>query len=247
MRLAAQGERLLRTILETLPVAVRVVDTTGQSLLLNEAYRAVWGIPPGAPTPPLNHQTGSDAQSRQRLLSDEWPLSQALSGSTGTRRMIHITGYDGKVRVVIQSALPLRDESGAVTGAIEVTEDVSPLISAQETARRRREQLEAAFDAARLGFWEWDVATDRVNWSGPFEQLFASQGADSSGRPADFLRRVHPEDVSAVKEAIVLARDKRLPLEHEFRVIEPSGSVRWLLAKGDLLIEAIGRLRWPAC
>ena len=233
LRTAAQSEQLLRTILQSLPVAVRVVDTTGQSLLLNEACRAVWGIPSGAPTPPLNHQTGSDAQSRQRLMSDEWPISQAIHGSNTTlRRMIHITGYDGKVRVVIQSALPLLEESGTATGAIEVTEDVSPLISAQETARRRKEQLEAAFDAARLGFWEWDVAADRVDWSGPFEQLFASQGADSSGRPADFLRRVHLEDVSAVKEAIVLARDKRLPLEHEFRVIEPGGSVRWLLAKG---------------
>ena len=233
LRASAQSEKLLRTILQSLPVAVRVVDATGQSLLLNEACRTVWGISPGAPTPPLDHQTGWDAQSRQRLMSNDWPLVQALHDITGTlRRMIHISGYDGKVRVVIQSAVPLVEKSGAVTGAIEVTEDVSPLILAQDTARRRKEQLEAAFDAARLGYWEWDAATDRVDWSGPFEQLFAAQGAESSGRPADFLNRVHPEDVTGVEEAVVRARDNRLPLEHEFRAIEPDGTVRWLLAKG---------------
>ncbi|HEX4123130.1 MAG TPA: ATP-binding protein [Tepidisphaeraceae bacterium] len=228
---AKSSERLLRTILQTLPIAVRVAGAGGESLMFNEACRAVWGIPTGAPLPPWNHQQGWDVQTRRPLAVDEWPVARALHGSPGVlSQMIQVQGFDGTTRQVLQSAVPLLDHAGSTIGAVEVTEDVTRLSAAQDVARRRQEQLEAAFDAAHLSFWDWNVATDHITWSGPFEQIFAPGGSAS---PATQLaRRLHPDDVEPMHRAIEESKNHRTPFEEECRVIYPRGAVHWIAAKG---------------
>jgi len=237
LRATTHSERLLRTILETLPVAVRVVGPEGRTVLFNEACRALWGISSQAPLPPWDHQKGWDDQTRSRLLNEQWPIAQALHGQGEMlQQKIHIQAFDSTLRVVLQSAVPLLDEAGSINGAVEVTEDLTRLLAAQDVARTRQEQLEAAFDAAHLGFWDWDLVSDRVSWSGPFQALFAPPGA-TAGTSADFYRRVHPDDLKQVKESGAKARETRSTLEQEFRVIEPGGAIRWLLARGRFAYE----------
>lgn len=244
LREATRSERLLRAILETLPVAVRVVGPEGQTLLFNEACRALWGIAPGAPLPPWDHQKGWDAQNRSRLRNEQWPIAQALRGQGELlQKKIHVQGFDSTMRVVAQSAVPLLDESGAISGAIEVTEDLTRLLAAQDVARTRQAQLEAAFDAGRLGFWDWDLDSNRVTWVGPFTQLFAAEAPREISGPEDFLRRVHPEDTESVRSAVETARDQHKALEHEFRIIEPDNSVHWLVARGRFMYEGAHPVR----
>jgi PAS domain S-box-containing protein len=247
LRESSRSEQLLRATMETLPVAVRVVGTAGKSLLFNEACRVLWGLSAGAPLPAWDHQTGWDPITHRRLAAEQWPVAQALKGqSPPLRQMIHAQGFDGHMRVVMQSAVPLLDEHGMISGAIEVTEDVSRLMSAQEAAQQRREQLEAAFDAAHLSFWDWNLATNKVIWSGPFEKLFApgegggDGGGETVGRSVDFLRRVHVEDAKGVQAAIADARRHRSTLEHEFRVVMSDNSIHWLSAKGRFTYHANG-------
>ncbi|HSU69793.1 MAG TPA: ATP-binding protein, partial [Tepidisphaeraceae bacterium] len=232
LRTATRGEELLRTVLETLPVAVRVVAVGGESLIINDQWRVVWGVARGAPLPALEHQKGWEAGSMRRMMRGDWAVARALRGTTDVlHQMVRIQAFDGALRVVVQSAVPLLDESGAIGGAVEVTEDVTRLVAAQESARHRKEQLEAAFDAAYLSFWDWDLVANRFTWSGPFEQVFGRQGA-SGDDVGDFLRRVHPDDVEPLRNAIIDARDRRTPFEQELRIVPQPGSEQWISAKG---------------
>jgi PAS domain S-box-containing protein len=236
---ATRSERLLHTILETLPVAVRVLGASGESLIFNEACRAIWGIPAGAALPPWDHQKGWNPQLKRAVSVDEWPVARALRGIEQTpAQTIHIQGFDGVLREVMQSAVPLLDENGGAIGAFEITEDVTRLMTAQNTARRRQEQLEAAFDAAHLSFWDWNLVTNHVTWSGPFEQLFTSPFTGSSPQAKDMLRRLHPEDAGKVRRAVEESRNQGAPFEQEFRVIYPRGTVHWISAKGRFSYRA---------
>jgi PAS domain S-box-containing protein len=236
---ATRSELLLRTILETLPVAVRVMGAGGESLVFNEACRAIWGIPAGAALPPRDHQKGWNPQMKRAVSVEEWPVARALRGEDKTpAQTIHIQGFDGVLREVMQSAVPLLDESGAVVGAVEVTEDVTRLVTAQDTARRRQEQLEAAFDAAHLSFWDWNLATNHITWSGPFEQIFISPFTGSSPQAEELFRRLHPEDAEQVQNAVKESKDQCTPFEQEFRVIYPQGTVHWISAKGRFAYRA---------
>jgi PAS domain S-box-containing protein len=241
LRDVTRSEQLLRTILQTLPVAVRVVGAQGEALLFNDACRAVWGVAPAEPLPHIDNQKGWEPATGSRLRRDEWPVAQAVRGGRQTlRRMLHLQAFDGTLRIVMQSAIPLTDDGGAVNGAIEVTEDVTKLVAAQAAARQRQEKLEAAFDAAHLSFWDWDIKSDRLVWSGPSERLFDSDPTKPPKPPADFLRQVHPEDVDSLRAAVAKTREGRDSREHEFRVLAPGGQVIWLLAKGRFSFDSGG-------
>jgi len=230
---AMRSERLLRTTLEALPVAVRVLDAEARPLIHNQAVYSLWAIPSDMLMPSEDEFKGWNADTHQRLTPGAWPVSQVLAeGKPVIRQKVHIQDFKGQVKIVLQSAVPLLDEGGAVSGAVEVSEDATPLLTAQESAHRRQEQLEAAFDAAHLSFWDWDLETSRVTWSGPFEEVFSSAPDNSTGRGIDFLRRVHPDDVAAVEKAVAEARSGHSPLEMEFRVVLPDGNTQWLAAKG---------------
>jgi len=131
----AQHERLLRTVLDALPVSVVVVDVSGDIILGNPAARQIWGqiILDGreryARARAWWHDTGKE------LEPADWGSVRAVrDGEASVNEVIDIEAFDGVRKVVRTSAVPIRDTDGRVTGAVIVNEDVS----ARTTAERER-------------------------------------------------------------------------------------------------------------
>jgi PAS domain S-box-containing protein len=114
-----------------------------------------------------------------------------------------------------------------------VTSDVT-----DETVRQR---FEMALRAGRLGTWRWDVATGFVDWDASMCELFGFEPGAFDGTYASYASRLHPDDRTAVEEAIRRTIDERLPggdLEH--RVVLPDGQVRWFASTSRLLLDESG-------
>jgi two-component system, NarL family, sensor kinase len=129
-----RSEGLLRLVLDALPVGVAVVDRSGDVILTNPASKRIWGnlIQSGrqryARSRGWWHDTGA------RIAPDEWASARALSaGESSLNEVIDIETFDGVRKVIQNSAIPIRDTSESVTGAVIVNED----ISARETAERK--------------------------------------------------------------------------------------------------------------
>ena len=108
--------------------------------------------------------------------------------------------------------------------------------------RERERALAEAQRLAGLGSWEWDPATDTVTWS---EGLYRLAERDPSGRAASYAD--HPKLFtaeswarlqSAVEEALESGRQYELDLE----MVLPGGRTRWVLARGESLHDAEGRV-----
>ena len=123
--------RELNAIFEAMADGVYVCDAEGQIVRVN----ARWAELVGRPAEELlqsGTRHGELAGFRRLdgapLDADEYPLAQALRGTTvaNTRLMIrqHNTGKDIPIRV---SSAPIRDEAGAITGAVAVASDISEL------------------------------------------------------------------------------------------------------------------------
>ena len=65
----------------------------------------------------------------------------------------------------------------------------------------RDRQLQLALDAAELGTWNWDPATNELVWSERCRTLLGLS-ADEPPTVDNFLRLVHPDDRAAVGQAI---------------------------------------------
>lgn len=100
--------------------------------------------------------------------------------------------------------------------------------------------IRASLKASGVGVWSFEPAKNLVSWD---EEMCRIAGCDRSGTPRDYQswrEFVHPEDRARV-EAMVgesLTRGEYPDLEH--RIVRPDGSVRHILAKGNVILGPDG-------
>jgi PAS domain S-box-containing protein len=106
---------------------------------------------------------------------------------------------------------------------------------AEHALERERSQLRLALDAARMGTWEFEAATNLVHCSAIVRELFDLPAGQDAAPIADFMERIHLEDRDPVRVALADAFERDTSYEIEFRVVRPHGEIRWLTSKGCLL------------
>lgn len=104
-------------------------------------------------------------------------------------------------------------------------------------ALRRKQSLDLALEAARMGAWDWDLLQDSVSWR--FGAGGEGGAARSSASVRELLQMVHPDDRAAVEAAMRSARERSEPTEIECRFV-CDGAERWLLSKGKMLRNETG-------
>ena len=132
-----RSETLLRQVLDVLPVGVWVADREGAVVLRNPAAARIWGDGPvvGAHPRDLVAPAAWWSATGEPIAPAEWALTRVLrSGETVLGEEIEVQGADGTRKLLLNAALPVRDEHNEIAGAILVNEDV--------TARRRVEEVQ---------------------------------------------------------------------------------------------------------
>jgi PAS domain S-box-containing protein len=102
--------------------------------------------------------------------------------------------------------------------------------------RASEERRRWALETARIGIWDWEIATNKIIWSEGSEQLF---GLTPSTYEA-FNGCVCPEDREALTAAAHLARQERQEYCREFRVVWPDGSIHWIEGRGRFFYNDAG-------
>jgi len=113
---------------------------------------------------------------------------------------------------------------------------------ARESALRESEtRLQLAREAAGFGVWDWDLATNAVVWSDEQWRLHGREPQPGGGATEMWNASLHPEDGKRVRTEVAAAlADPTRPIDSEYRVVLPDGTVRWLLAKGTVVRGAGG-------
>lgn len=133
----------LSTLVEVLPVGVAIVDASGKPVLVNEGIRRVWGqrLPMADSAAQYGEYRGWRTDTGELVAADQWGLARALTrGAVTVGEEYDIETFDGHRKTILDSAAPLRDASGAITGAVSVILDISE-------QKRRADALRAALDA----------------------------------------------------------------------------------------------------
>jgi two-component system cell cycle sensor histidine kinase/response regulator CckA len=132
-----ESERLLRLVLDALPVGVVVTNLSGDIFLGNPASKRIWGgmIIDGAErcakSKGWRHGTG------ERIGPDEWASRRAFTtGQTTVNELIDIESFDGVRKIIKNSAAPIRDADQSITGAVVINEDVTDVLRLEDQFRQ---------------------------------------------------------------------------------------------------------------
>jgi PAS domain S-box-containing protein len=108
---------------------------------------------------------------------------------------------------------------------------------AEEQARRSEERLRFALDAASMGTWDWDLATNAVQWSENLARIHGLPDGTFDGTFASYEREIHPDDRERVFASVQRALNEGVPHDVEYRLVAPDGTMRWCEGKGRVEYE----------
>jgi len=138
---------------------------------------------------------------------------------------------DGEYRWISDQGVARYDAQGTFAGYIGSCLDITELINKERALREFEERVVLAAQAAHLGVWEMDTATNELWMSDGARTLFQFD-TETRLDHATLQDRVHPEDRALRDSAVKGAIETRGGYEIEYRVLLPDGTLRWIGARG---------------
>lgn len=177
---------------------------------------------------------------------------------------------DGSIAEVCEAVAPIVDRHNRLVGSFGFLKDITTQSQAAASIVRARDELDArvqertrelrrmneallesqirlrdATRIAKLGYFRWDIVAQRGIFRD--EELAEIHGASvtdiDSETTADFLTRVHPEDVKSVVAHYDTARFDATPIDIEYRIVRPDGDVRYVHERSTPVLAEDGSVR----
>jgi formate hydrogenlyase transcriptional activator len=125
----------------------------------------------------------------------------------------------------------------------ELVQANAELQDTQAALRSREAYLAQAQRLSQTGSFGWRPSTGEILWS---EETFRIFEFERTTKPTVelVLQRVHPEDVTLVQETIARASENGKDFDHEYRLVMPDDSVKYVLVVAHALRDESGSIEF---
>jgi PAS domain S-box-containing protein len=108
---------------------------------------------------------------------------------------------------------------------------------------RSEQRLRLAQQAARIGAFEWNIDSKVNTWTPELEAMYGLPPGGFASTQQAWVELIHPEDRAEAVALVERAMETGLPVEGEWRVIWPDGSVHWLFGRWQVFKDESGKPR----
>ena len=117
---------VLKQVLSALPVGVWIMDAEGVIRYGNEAGREVWQGARYVGPDRFHEYKGWWLSTGEPIRAEEWAAARAISsGEASLDEEIEIECFDGTRKIILNSAMPIEGDDGAIVGAVIVNIDIT--------------------------------------------------------------------------------------------------------------------------
>lgn len=241
--LATERNRL-SAVLQSLPVGVSIQDSNGGVIERNAAYEDVWG--PKTPRPDsMEEYTEFQAwwvESGKPVTPEEWGSAIVVkTGQPVTDQFLRIRRFDGRHIFVFNSAAPVLDANGKITGSVVAILDVTKLVEAENDLMQSQDRFRVAMQSVPLMVYNCDAEL-RYTW---IHQPYAGFSADEvlGKRDDELIPAEAAAKLMAVKQQALDSGQGGV-----FEVCVPSEGVeRYYLLTTDPLRDRQGTITGLTC
>lgn len=191
-----KSEQFLRTVIETEPECVKVIDPEGRLINMNAAG--------------LNMLEADSLETvmQHSLLNFILPpyrkayialQNRVMKGETGILEF-EICGLKGTRRWLEIHAAPLHDTASRTVMMLAVTRDITRRKQTEQALQASENRLLLALKGSSDAPWDWDVASDQMYYS---PQWWHMLGYETDELPSDTKlgqSLVHPDDLERVRQ-----------------------------------------------
>ena len=140
---------------------------------------------------------------------------------------------DGSTRWHSVWLVRLDQPSEEVTSVLGIARDISATKRAQRALIESRERFKLIAESIEEVFWMADTILGTMFYVSPsYERIFGRTVRSLYEQPTSFIDAIHPDDrdrvVAEIREREALSQ----PFDHEYRILHPDGTVRWIWDRG---------------
>ncbi|MBY0572971.1 MAG: response regulator, partial [Undibacterium sp.] len=224
-----ESEDRVRRILENSPVGVSITSEDGRFLFANRR------IPEMLAMSLEDLQGGFTAQYWFSEAERQAFRDQLWANGVVTNYQANLIRANGKALTVLISSIFM--EFGQSRQIVSWLYDITERIEAEQALTKSAQRLNFALHGGRLGLWDWDVTTGRIEvndiWAEMLGYTLDEVIEDGSAAVAGERLR-HPDDSSAVHHqfARCIENPNEPDFRHLFRMRAKSNEWRWILSMG---------------
>ncbi|MEO0248673.1 MAG: PAS domain-containing protein [candidate division WOR-3 bacterium] len=164
-----ESEELLRQVLDLLPVGVWITDRSGKIILGNPAGRRIWAGARYVGIDRFGEYKAWWAKTGKLVEPEEWAVARAIrKGETSLDEELEIECFDGTRKIILNSALPIRNANNEIVAAIVVNQDITERKAAEKELLRLATAMEQAAEGIAILGVDWTIlyvnpAFERIN------------------------------------------------------------------------------------
>ncbi|RYY94608.1 MAG: PAS domain S-box protein, partial [Comamonadaceae bacterium] len=236
-RIRERSEERFRELAHAMPQIVYVTNPRGALEFINRRWTDLTG---GT----LEEALGRGWQ--QRLHPDDrvgamQQVERVIATGVEMQHEVRLRYRDGSYRWQLLRAVPVRDDSGAISGWYGTATDIDVLKQAQTRLVSQAEFQRVAGRLARMGGWRIDIATESITWSDEAANVLELQAS----RPPpvhEVLAMLPPASAAMARSALQQCRDQGVPFDIEVEAVTAGGRPIWIRSLGLPVRDMDGRV-----
>jgi PAS domain S-box-containing protein len=233
-----ESEERFYNAFEHAAIGMALVATDGRWLKVNRALCEIVGYSEEE----LLATTFQAITHPDDLEADLGYVRQMLAGEIHTyqmeKRYIHKLGH---VVWILLSVSLVRGDRAQPLYFIAQIQDITARKQAEASLRESEERWQLAIRGTNDGIWDWNVKTNEVFFSPRWKEMLGYEDWEIANHLDEWSKRVHPDDLGWVTQAIQDHFDKKTPFYiTEHRVQCKDGTYKWILDRGQALWDEQG-------
>ncbi len=173
--------------------------------------------------------------------------AKAIEAKTEYSAHFRVVRRDGTIRHLHSAGRPWLDAEGKVTELVGVVTDITERKLAADALRKSEQRYALTLEATEEGHFDVNVDTDELFSSERLNVMYGFPPGTRSLKHSEYLKDFHfyGDDAEVYRSAIRAAEAAGGAERHEFeyRILRPSGELRWLRTRGKVTRDAEGRAR----
>ena len=228
-----ESKEHFRNLADNSPDVIMRFDRNYKHIYVNQTVEGQTGIPVDAFLDKSHHEMGIFPEEKVKL----WEAAIEKVFKTRKRNTVEFELDTGNGTISIEWRLfPEFDDEGNFSTVLAIARNITESKRAGEAVRKSEEQLKLVVEATSLGYWDWNLETNKVFFSSIYFRMLGYEQGELPHSLQTWQNLLHPDDrAQSIAFVDNFLNSGEALFVFNFRLLCKNGSDKWIQSRGQIV------------